>query len=97
MATFSVDSDAVLSAPSTVAATITRIQGDAASLMAQLTGLQNSWGGSASVAFQGVAAEWGRTQQQVEQSIQAINTALANAANQYLEVEAANARMFSIG
>ncbi|MET0589561.1 MAG: WXG100 family type VII secretion target [Naasia sp.] len=97
MPAFSIDSDAVLGTQSTVAATISRIQADAASLMGQLTGLQNSWGGQASTAFQAVAADWRSTQQRVEQSIEAINQALGAAARQYTEVEAANARMFSLG
>jgi early secretory antigenic target protein ESAT-6 len=96
MAKFTVDAEAVFAAQTSVASTITRIQSDAAALMAQLTGLQGSWGGDASVAFQTVAADWRAVQQRVEESIGAINAALGAAGRQYLEVEQANARMFAL-
>lgn len=96
MPKFTVDSEAVFAAQTTVAGTIARIQGDAAALMAQLTGLQASWGGEASIAFQAVAADWRGVQQRVEESITAINGALGAAGRQYLDVEQANARLFAI-
>lgn len=96
MAKFTVDAEAVFAAQSSVAATITRIQADAAALMAQLTGLQGSWGGEASTAFQTVAADWRSVQQRVEESITAINAALGAAGRQYLEVEQTNARLFAL-
>ena len=61
----------------------------------QLHALQDSWGGTAAVAFQAVVADWQATQQRVEESLVAINAALGTAGRQYLEVEEANARMFS--
>jgi len=96
MQKFTVDTDAVLAAQSAAAATISRIQTDAASLMSQLTGLQSSWGGEASLAFQAVASDWRATQQRVEESITAINTALGAAGRQYLDVEQTNARLFAV-
>ncbi|MFD1714538.1 WXG100 family type VII secretion target [Amnibacterium flavum] len=96
MPRFTVDSEAVLAAQASTASTIARIQADAAALMSQLTGLQSSWGGEASLAFQSVAADWRATQQRVEESITAINQALGAAGRQYLDVEQANARLFAV-
>lgn len=96
MPRFTVDSEAVLAAQSAVASTIPRVQADVASLLAQLTALQECWGGAAATAFQGVVGEWRVTQQRVEESLVAINQALGAAGRQYLEVEEANMRMFSV-
>ncbi|MCU1569531.1 MAG: type secretion protein [Naasia sp.] len=97
MTRFSVDGEAVLAASSAVASTIPRVQSDVAALLAQLTSLQESWGGSAALAFQSVVNDWRTTQQRVDEALVAINQALAAAGRQYLDVEEANARMFRAG
>ena len=50
MAVFSVDSDAVLATTSAVRGTIDRIQAETQAMLTQLTQLQATWTGSASVA-----------------------------------------------
>jgi early secretory antigenic target protein ESAT-6 len=95
MPRFTVDSEAVFAAQSAVAATIPRVQGDVAALLANLHALQDSWGGTAATAFQGIVADWQATQQRVEESLVAINEALGAAGRQYLDVEEANVRLFS--
>ncbi len=95
MPRFTVDSEAVFAAQAAVAATIPRVQSDVAALLANLHALQDSWGGSAAAAFQGIVADWQATQQRVEESLVAINEALGAAGRQYLEVEEANVRLFS--
>jgi WXG100 family type VII secretion target len=95
MTTFQVDSEAVLSATSAVRASIDRIQAEVGGLHGQLTSLQSSWSGQAASAFQGLITDWRATQQRVEESLAAINQALTQAAQQYAEIEAANARLFS--
>jgi WXG100 family type VII secretion target len=95
MTTFQVDSEAVLSATSAVRASIDRIQAEVGGLHGQLTSLQGSWSGQAASAFQGVITDWRATQQRVEESLAAINQALTQAAQQYAEIEASNARLFS--
>ena len=62
--------------------------------LAQLTGLQGSWSGQASSAFQAAVHDWRATQQHVEQSLAGLNQALGAAALHYGDVEAANARLF---
>ena len=63
-------------------------------LLGQLTSLEGSWSGQASVAFQAVVADWRATQQRVEESLVGITTALGSAGQQYAEIEQANVRLF---
>jgi WXG100 family type VII secretion target len=95
MTTFQVDSEAVLGATNAVRATSDRVQAEVSGLYGQLTSLQSSWSGQAATAFQGVITDWRATQQRVEESLAAINQALSQAAQQYAETEATNARLFS--
>jgi len=94
MTTYHVDAAQVSAATQTVQGTIGRIQGEVASLLAQLTGLQSSWTGQAATAFQGAVSEWRATQLHVEQSLAQLNHALGVAAAQYADAEQANARLF---
>ncbi|MDJ0336067.1 MAG: WXG100 family type VII secretion target [Rhodoglobus sp.] len=95
MTRYQVDSEAVISATGAVRSSITRIQSEVAGLHGQLTNLQSSWTGQAASAFTGVVSEWKTTQQRVEENLAAINQALTQAGQQYAEIEAANARLFS--
>jgi 6 kDa early secretory antigenic target len=95
MTRYQVDSEAVISATGAVRSSITRIQSEVAGLHGQLTNLQSSWTGQAASAFTGVVAEWKSTQQRVEENLASINQALTHAGQQYAEIEAANARLFS--
>ena len=95
MTRYQVDSEAVISATSAVRSTIGRLQAEVAALNGQLTSLQGSWSGQAATAFQAVVGDWRATQQRVEESLGTINTALAQAGQQYAEIEAANARLFA--
>ncbi|GAB2835074.1 WXG100 family type VII secretion target [Microbacterium insulae] len=94
MAVFSVDSDAVLAATAGVRGTIDRLQAESNAMMTQLTQLQGSWTGSASVAFHSVTEQWRATQRQVEDTLGGISVALAAAARQYAEAEQATASLF---
>ena len=94
MTRYQVDSEQVLTATASVQGTIGRLQTEVASLLAQLTGLQASWSGQASTAFQTAVADWRTTQAHVEQSLATLNHAPATAASQYADGEAANARLF---
>ena len=95
MTTYQVDSDAVLTATGAVRASIGRIQSEVSGLSGQLTGLQGTWSGQAANAFQGAITEWHGTQLRVEEALGAINHALAQAGQQYAEIEAANTRLFA--
>ena len=94
MTGFQVDGEQLHAATQGAQATMERIRSDVGGLMAQLTGLQSTWTGQASAAFQAAVGQWRATQQQVEQSLESLNQALGLSATQYLEVEHANARLF---
>jgi WXG100 family type VII secretion target len=95
MTAYQVDSDAVLTTTGAVRASIARIQSEVSGLSGQLTGLQGTWTGQAATAFQSVVSEWHGTQLRVEEVLASINQALAQAGQQYAEIEAANARLFA--
>ncbi len=94
MAIFSVDSDAVLTATAAIRATGDRLQGETASMLAQLTQLQGSWTGSAAGAFQGVIERWRGAQRELEAALGDIGGALSHAGTQYAETELAAAGLF---
>lgn len=94
MTRYQVDSEVVLAATGAVRSTIGRLQSEVGSLHGQLVQLQSSWTGEAATAFSGVVTEWKATQQRVEENLSAINQGLTRAAQQYAEIEAANARLF---
>lgn len=95
MTRYQVDSEAVLSATGSVRTSISRIQSEVAGLHGQLSNLQGSWSGPAATAFQSVVTDWKATQLRVEESLAAINQALSQAGQQYADIEATNARLFS--
>lgn len=94
MTAYSVDSDAVFTATASVRGTIDRVQADTSAMLAQLTQLQSSWTGSASLAFQGVIDQWRVTQRHVEDSLAGINAALTSAGRQYVEAEQLSVSLF---
>ena len=94
MATFSVDSDAVLTATGAIRATADRLQGETAAMLGQLTQLQGSWTGAAAFAFQGVIDRWRLTQRELEAALGDIGTALSHAGSQYAQTEAAASGLF---
>ena len=95
MTRYVVDADAIQGAHVAVRGTAMRVQSEVSAMHAQLQALQDSWTGQASVAFQGVLQDWRATQQRVEESLAAINEALALAGRQYADVEQGNARLFA--
>ncbi len=94
MTVFTVDSDAVLAATATIRATGDRVQTETAAMLGQLTQLQGSWTGSASVAFQSVIERWRAAQREVEAALGDISTALGTVGQQYAQTEVAAAGMF---
>ncbi|MDX2025240.1 WXG100 family type VII secretion target [Microcella sp.] len=94
MTRYQVDSEAVIAATGATRGSIGRLQAEAAALHGNLAGLQNTWSGSAATAFHGLVSEWMAAYQRVEQTLTAINEALAHAGQGYAEVEQQAARMF---
>jgi WXG100 family type VII secretion target len=94
MTHFTVDSEQVLAANSTIQATITRLQTEVDNLHTNLQGLQNSWQGVAATSFQELVGRWRITATTVQQQLGEVSIALAHAAKQYAEIEQANVRLF---
>jgi WXG100 family type VII secretion target len=94
MTRYQVDSEAVIAATAATRGSIGRLQAEAAGLQGNLSGLQNTWNGAAATAFQGLLAEWTAAYQRVEQTLTAMNEALAHAGQGYADIEAQAARMF---
>jgi WXG100 family type VII secretion target len=95
MTRYQIDSEAVAAATASVQAAASRIQADVSGLHSRLLELQGSWTGQAASAFQAVVADWTATQRRVDESLQLLNTGLAQAGQHYAEIELQNARMFA--
>jgi WXG100 family type VII secretion target len=94
MSVFTVDTEAVSGAQGSALATMERLRSDSTTLMAQLTQLESSWSGAASVAFQSCAQQWRGAQLHVEQALESISTALGGAATQYADADQYSASLF---
>ena len=94
MTRYQTDIDALTTMTGTAHGYMDRIQTEVSGLLAQLTGLEASWQGQASSAFQGVVGIWRATQAQVDEGLSTITLALGTAAQQYEDTEQANARLF---
>lgn len=95
MTQYQTDIDALTAATGTAHGYMDRIQTEVGGLLALLTGLDGSWQGQASTAFQGVVGLWRSTQSQVDEGLASIMLALSTAAQQYADTEQANARLFA--
>ncbi|MBI9114542.1 WXG100 family type VII secretion target [Sanguibacter suaedae] len=96
MSTFGVDVSQVTNASVAVSTSVTTIRTEVAAMMRHLTDLQNSWTGSASLAFGGVVAQWQTTQVQVESGLDAITAALSRTATTYDDAETAAKSNFTL-
>ncbi|MBJ2122262.1 WXG100 family type VII secretion target [Arthrobacter sp. MSA 4-2] len=94
MAHFNVDTDSLAARSAQVQGTIGRLQSEVDSMQAGLRELEALWTGQAASNFQALVAQWRGTQARVEESLAAINEALAAAGRHYAEAELNNARMF---
>lgn len=94
MSVFTVDTEAVYAAHGATRATIERLQGESATLMAQLRQLQSTWSGTASHAFQMCAEQWQGAQLHVEQVLESIGTSLGAVATQYADADQYSASLF---
>lgn len=95
MTAFNVDAAQVAAASVSAAQTADAIRSSVAAMMAQLTGLEASWGGAASANFQGVIAQWQATQVQVEAALESVGMALGHASSTYTEAETSAASLFA--
>lgn len=87
MAVFSVDSDEMDLTVTNTQTSIETVRAEVQTLLTRLEGLQTTWQGGASSAFQAVVEDWRATQLTVEQSLENINAALGTASASYGNVE----------
>lgn len=96
MSKFGVDVSQVTSASATVSVSVTSIRTEVAAMMRHLQELQNTWTGSAALAFSGVVSQWQTTQGQVEAGLDAITAALARTATTYDDAETSASANFAL-
>ena len=94
MTYFSVNSERILAGNAAIQQTIERLSGEVSMLQSQLGGLADSWQGQAATSFQDLMQRWRITSDQVDEQLRQIGNALALAAQQYSDIEAANQRLF---
>ncbi|MGL3807717.1 WXG100 family type VII secretion target [Paeniglutamicibacter sp. R2-26] len=95
MSTFAANTGEMQMRSMAVQATIERVRAEVNSMTSSLQDLQGTWQGAASANFQSVVADWRTTQIRVEESLNAIGTALNRASVHYEEAEAANTNLFT--
>jgi WXG100 family type VII secretion target len=94
MTFFTVNSERILAGNANIQLTIERLTGEVNTLQSQLSSLSDSWQGQAAQSFQELIQRWRTTSDQVDEQLRQIGNALAHAAQQYSDIEAANQRLF---
>ena len=89
---YQVDSDAVAVAAGQTRACAESISSQVAAMMGHLTGLQESWVGSASSAFASLAAQWRAT---IEDNLRQIGLQLDAASQTYSQAEQTSTALFA--
>lgn len=92
---YQVDSDAVAVAAGQTRACAESISSQVAAMMGHLTGLQESWVGSASSAFASLAAQWRATQATIEDNLRQIGLQLDAASHTYSQAEQTSTALFA--
>lgn len=95
MAQYHVDSAEIMQASAATNAVAEQLRSNAASMLAQIQGLQTSWHGAGANAFADCATRWHHAQIQMEQALDSIALALQQASTHYEQTEAAITGMFS--
>ena len=94
MTRFHVDAAEVAQASALAQRSGDTIRTEVAAMLGHLTALEGTWQGGAAAAFAGVLDQWRGAQAQVESALDALSTALSQAASTYEEAEDAATRMF---
>lgn len=95
MSTFEVDSAQLESTARRMGATADVLRSAAASMLADLHGLEGTWRGQAASAFRQLAEQWHAIQTGVEHSLVDIEQALTATARSYDDAEQQAARLFA--
>ncbi|MFT8358915.1 WXG100 family type VII secretion target [Bifidobacterium aquikefiri] len=94
MPNYQVDSERIRSSSAAVSSSISAIRDAVSGMYANINDLQSVWTGGAASQFNTVADQWRSAQQQVEQSLEAIQDALAKASTLYEDAELQASRLF---
>lgn len=94
MAQYHVDSAQIATSAAAVSSSAEAIRQAVGAMFTNLQQLQSVWSGSAAQQFASVASQWRTAQQQMEQSLDSIQAALAQASNVYSDAEAQASRLF---
>lgn len=94
MSVFHVDSDEVARCSALVRASANNLRSEVNTMMASLNALEASWSGMASAQFTATVSQWRGMQVQLEQTLDDISLALANAATTYSDAESQASAMF---
>jgi 6 kDa early secretory antigenic target len=86
----SVSTDDVAAKAGTVAAQVTELESQVATLTTNMQSLSSTWTGSASAAFQDLYQTWKGQAGAIQQSLEAIGVALKAAGSNYDTVETQN-------
>ncbi len=97
MAQYHVDSERIQSSSAAVSASIGQIRQAVDGMYANLNALQDAWSGTAAAQFASVTTQWRTAQQQMEASLESIQTALAQASSVYADAEMQASRLFAAG
>ncbi|RSX54730.1 type VII secretion protein [Bifidobacterium dolichotidis] len=95
MAQFQVDSERMQSSSAAVNSSVSQIRQAVQGMVTNLNALQDVWRGAASTQFASVVSQWRAAQQQMEQSLEAIQQSLSQASIVYADAESQAARLFS--
>lgn len=97
MAQFRVDSEQIQQAAAAVGTSVNSIREAVNGMYANLQQLQSVWTGSAATKFASTAGQWRAAQQQMEQSLEAIQQAMQHASGVYLDAETQATSLFGMG
>ncbi|AII74935.1 WXG100 family type VII secretion target [Bifidobacterium coryneforme] len=95
MSQFQVDSEEMQSAAGAVSSSIGSIRDAVSGMYTNLGNLQNVWRGGAATQFSAVAEQWRASQQQMEESLEGIQSALTQASSLYADTEDQATRLFA--
>jgi WXG100 family type VII secretion target len=94
MANYQVDSDQIATSSAAVNSSVSSIRTAVNGMYANISQLQTVWHGAAATKFSSVADQWRSAQTQMEQSLEAIQNALAQASTLYSDAETQASRLF---
>nr|WP_116431708.1 WXG100 family type VII secretion target [uncultured Gardnerella sp.] len=97
MAQFRVDSEQIQQAAAAVGTSVSAIRDAVNGMYTNLQQLQSVWTGSAATQFASTAQQWRAAQQQMEQSLEAIQQAMQHASGVYLDAETQATSLFGMG